>query len=107
MLSKPDLGNVKEILPGISMKALTWGDNSLLCEFHLRKGAIVPLHEHPQEQTGYLISGRMRFSGDDGDFVVEPGSSWNFKGGVAHAADVLEDSLAIEVFSPVRHDYLP
>ncbi len=107
MFSKPDVANFKEALPGISMKALTWGDNSLLCEFHLRKGAIVPLHQHPQEQTGYLISGRMLFSGDNGDFVVEPGSSWNFKGGVAHAANVLEDSLAIEVFSPVRQDYLP
>jgi len=89
------------------MKALTFGDNSLLCEFHLQKGSVVPLHQHPQEQTGYLISGRMRFSGNIEEFFVEPGSSWNFKGGVAHAADVLEDSVAIEVFSPVRQDYLP
>ncbi len=89
------------------MKALTFGDNSMLCEFHLKKGSVVPLHQHPQEQTGYLISGRMRFSGENGEFVAGPGSSWSFKGGVNHAADVLEDTVLVEVFSPVRMDYLP
>lgn len=107
MFYKPDSTNFREILPGIFMKALTFGDNSLLCEFHLKRGSIVPLHQHSQEQTGYLVTGLMRFSGDDGDFNVEPGSSWCFKGGVAHAANILEDSVLIEVFSPVRQDYLP
>jgi quercetin dioxygenase-like cupin family protein len=54
----------------------------------------------------YLISGRFRFSGDEGDFIVEPGCSWNFKGGLVHGAEVLEDSVAVEIFSPIRQDYL-
>jgi quercetin dioxygenase-like cupin family protein len=54
------------------MKALTYGDNSLLCEFQLEQGSIIPAHQHPQEQTGYLISGRLRFSSDEEDFIVEP-----------------------------------
>ena len=106
MLYKPDPTNFKQILPGVFMKALTYGDNSLLCEFQLKQGSIIPAHQHPQEQTGYLISGRLRFSNDEGDFIVETGSSWNFKGGKIHGAEVLEDSVAIEIFSPVRQDYL-
>ena len=106
MFYKPDPSNFKQILPGVFMKALTYGDNSLLCEFQLKQGSVIPAHQHPQEQTGYLISGRLRFSSDKEDFIVDPGSSWNFKGGIVHGAEVLEDSVAIEIFSPIREDYL-
>ena len=103
---QPNPTGYKEILPGIFMKALTYGDNSLLCEFQLKKGAVIPGHQHPQEQSGYLVSGLMRFNGEEGEFIVKPGYSWNFKGGIVHGAEVLEDSVAIEVFSPVRQDYI-
>jgi quercetin dioxygenase-like cupin family protein len=106
MLYKRDPSNFKQLLPGVFMKPLTYGENSLLCEFQLKQGSIIPAHQHPQEQSGYLISGRLRFSSDEGDFIVETGSSWNFKGGKIHGAEVLEDSVAIEIFSPVRQDYL-
>ena len=106
MYYQPDPSNFKQILPGVLMKPLTYGDNSLLCEFQLKQGSIIPAHQHPQEQTGYLISGRLRFSSNEGEFVAAPGSSWNFKGGQVHKAEVLEDTVAIELFSPVREDYL-
>ena len=106
MFYKPDPSKFKQILPGVFMKALTYGNNSLLCEFQLKQGSIIPAHQHSQEQTGYLISGRLRFSGGEEDFIAEPGSSWNFKGGIVHGAEVLQDSVAIELFSPVRQDYL-
>jgi quercetin dioxygenase-like cupin family protein len=106
MYYQPDPSNFKQILPGILMKPLTFGDNSLICEFQLKQGSIIPAHQHPQEQTGYLISGRLRFSCTEGEFIAGPGSSWNFKGGMIHKAEVLEDTVAIEIFSPVRQDYL-
>ena len=107
MLYKPNSSNYKELVPGVFMKPLTYGDNSLLCEFHLNKGAVIPAHQHPQEQIGYLVQGSLRFFGGEGENVVEPGYSWNFKGGVIHGAEALVDSVVIEVFSPVRQDYLP
>ncbi|MEW5940379.1 MAG: cupin domain-containing protein, partial [Chloroflexota bacterium] len=97
----------KELLPGIFMKPLVYGDNSLLCEFQLKQGAVIPAHGHPQEQTGYLVTGSLRFFGDEGETVVTPGCSWSFKGGVIHGAEALVDTVVIEVFSPVRQDYLP
>ena len=107
MQYKPDTSNYKELLSGVFMKALTYGDNSLLCEFQLKQGAIIPVHQHPQEQTGYLVHGSLRFFGDERESVVVPGCSWNFKGGVVHGAEALVDSVVIEVFSPARPDYLP
>lgn len=107
MQYKPDPSNYKELVPGVFMKTLSYGDHSLLSEFQLKKGAVIPAHQHPQEQTGYLVQGSLRFFGDEGETVVVPGASWTFKGGVMHGATALEDSVAVEVFSPVRQDYLP
>jgi quercetin dioxygenase-like cupin family protein len=104
---KPDSSNYRELGPGVTMKALTFGEHTLLCEFRIRQGAVMPAHQHPQEQTGYLVRGSLRFFGDEGEFVVVPGHSWDFKGGVVHGAEALADTVLIEVFSPVRQDYLP
>jgi len=103
---KPDQSVYKELLPGVFMKVLTVGDQSMLCEFELKQGAVIPAHQHPQEQSGYMVSGKMRFFGDEGETIIEPGCSWNFKGGVVHGVVVLDDSVVVEVFSPVRQDYL-
>jgi len=106
MIHQPDSSNFKELLPGIFMKTLTHGANALLCEFRLTKGTIIPAHQHPQEQIGYLVHGSLRLFGDEGESIVATGSSWCFKGGVIHGAEVLVDSVAVEVFSPMRLDYL-
>ena len=107
MFYKSNRDGYKQILPGIQLKTLVFGDKSLLSEFRMEQGSQLPSHAHSQEQTGYLISGRIRlFVGED-IFEVAPGDSWNVPGNVAHRAEILADSVAIEVFSPVREDYLP
>ncbi len=106
MLYKRNGDRYQELVPGVSIKPLTYGDHSMLCEFRLRQGAVIPAHQHPHEQTGYCVSGSVRFFGDEGETLVEPGCSWNFKGGVAHGAEALVDSVVIEVFTPTRQDYL-
>jgi quercetin dioxygenase-like cupin family protein len=75
--------------------------------FEWKKGSLLPRHTHPQEQTGYLVSGRIRLSIGDETFEVEPGDSWCVPGDVVHGAEILADSIAVEVFSPVREDYMP
>jgi quercetin dioxygenase-like cupin family protein len=67
----------------------------------------LPKHAHPHEQTGYLVKGKIRLTIGQETFVVEPGDSWCIPGNMDHSAEVLENSLAVEVFSPVRKDYLP
>lgn len=94
-------------LPGIERRTLVHGAATLLTEFRLRRGAALPRHAHPHEQTGYLVSGHMRLSVGGESFDARPGASWTIPGGVEHGAEVLEDSIAVEVFSPVREDYLP
>jgi len=89
------------------MKTLVHGERTLLGEFHLDAGSEVPVHSHPYEQTGYLVSGRMKFEVAGDRFDALPGCSWSIPVDVEHGARVVEDSVVIEVFSPVREDYLP
>jgi quercetin dioxygenase-like cupin family protein len=95
-----------EVLDGIRIKTLCNGDSMLMTEFLLQKDAILPGHSHPNEQTGYLVKGKIRlFIGDLVRDLV-PGDNWSIAKDVIHRAEILEDSVAIEVFSPVREDYL-
>ena len=94
-------------LSGISQKTLVYGKKTLLVEFRLKMGAIVPQHRHPHEQTGYLVSGRIRLIISGKAHNCEPGDSWCIPAGVEHGADILENAVAVEVFSPVRQEYIP
>ncbi|PKG31343.1 cupin domain-containing protein [Methanoregula sp.] len=94
-------------LPGISQKTLVWGESTLMTEFRLGKGAVLPAHSHPHEQTGYLVKGHMTLRIGNDAAVIRPGDSWNIPSSVMHHAEIHEDSVAIEIFHPVRKEYLP
>jgi quercetin dioxygenase-like cupin family protein len=102
-----DAAGHHDVLPGITMRTLSYGDATLMTEFRLLAGHQLPLHAHPHEQTGYLVSGRLVLTIDGTAHDAGPGDSWCIPGGVEHGADVLQDAVAVEVFSPVREDYLP
>ncbi len=107
MFAKYDSEGFLTPVDGIEMKTFAYGENSLLTRFHLKKGSVLSQHSHPQEQTGFMVSGKMRLFIDNKSFLAEPGDTWSIKGGVEHRAEIIEDSVAIEVFSPLREDYLP
>jgi len=107
MFSKANDAGYLRAFAGIERKTLVHGDKTLMTEFRLRKGALLPSHSHPHEQTGYLIKGRIRLKIGEQLFEAMPGDSWCIPGAVKHHAEILEDSIAIEVFSPIREDYLP
>lgn len=78
-----------------------------MIEFLLEKVYQLPKRSHPHEQTGYLVTGHIQLTIGSEEYDVMPGDSWCIIGNVEHGADFFEDSVAIEVFSPVREDYLP
>ena len=103
---RSDIGYVSPV-EGIKRKTLVYGERTLMCEFVLKKDTAMAEHSHPHEQAGYLVKGRLRFSVDKEAFDAQPGDSWCFLGGVEHSVKVLEDSVVIEIFSPVREEFLP
>lgn len=106
MFQKGSPTGYREVLDQIHQKTLVHGEKTLMAEFRLDKGASLPRHSHPHEQTGYLVTGHLELTIGATTHQVRPGDSWCIPGDLAHHAVALEDSLAIEVFSPVRVDYL-
>jgi len=107
MFERQNRSGYSSPLAGIEQKTLVYGDKTLMTEFLLQKGSILPVHAHPHEQTGYLVKGRIRLSIGDETHEAQPGDSWCIPGGVEHGAHIIEESVALEVFSPVREEYLP
>ena len=97
----------RESLPGIRQKTLVFGKNTLMAEFWLNEGSQLPQHTHQHEQTGYLVSGHMTLRIGNEESDIRPGASWNIPGNVEHSATIHGDSVAVEVFYPVREEYLP
>ena len=107
MFNKQGSEGYRQLAEGVRMKTLVHGEKTLMAEFRIDKGAKVPTHAHPHEQTGFMVSGTLRFNVDGKSFDAQPGDSWNIAGDKPHSAVALEDAVAVEVFSPVREDYLP
>ena len=101
MFYKANAEGYKTLVDGIRMKNLVHGERIQLAEFHVDKGVKLPKHQHPQEQSGYLISGSMRFIIGEEARIVGPGDSWNIPSNALHGLEVFEDTITIEVFSPV------
>ncbi len=107
MFQKKDEHGYKQAVEKITRKTLVYGKKTLLSEFRLEKGASLPSHNHPHEQTGYLVSGHIDLTIGQETHEVEPGDSWCIPGNIDHSAAAHKDSVVVEVFSPVREDFIP
>ena len=106
MLVKHGGTGYRRLTEGIEIRTLAYGEKTLMVEFLLRKGHELPLHTHPHEQTGYLVRGHIRLSVGGEVYEALPGDSWCIPGGMEHGGEFIEDSVVVEVFSPIREDYL-
>lgn len=97
----------RDLIDGVQLGTLVYGEKTLMGQFRLAGGSDLPLHHHPYEQTGYLISGRIVITIDGIDHEALPGDSWCIGTDVPHSARAIEDARVLEVFSPPREDYLP
>lgn len=94
-----------EIFGGVFRRTIVWGERAMVVEVDLPKGSVVTPHSHPHEQCGYLVSGKLEFTVEGTTGLIEPGGGWAVPGGATHSVVALEDSIAIDVFSPVREEY--
>lgn len=95
----------EQINPTISRQYIT-GDRVTVARFELKRGAVVPQHAHENEQVSYIISGALKFILEGRDIVVRGGEVLRIPPNVPHAAEAVEDTLAIDVFCPVRQDWI-
>ncbi|UOQ98624.1 cupin domain-containing protein [Hymenobacter sp. 5317J-9] len=99
----------KEQLSDQLSRRLITGDKMMLAHVYLKKGCIVPLHHHENEQITYILEGALRFhiGAEDGEeVIVRVGEVLHIPSNVPHMAEALEDTLDVDIFSPPRQDWL-
>jgi quercetin dioxygenase-like cupin family protein len=89
----------------ISRKIVT-GEREMLAQVSLKKGAIVPQHEHEAEQLTYILQGSLRFIINGDETIVREGEVLHIPSRVPHQAEALDDTVELDVFSPIRQDWL-
>ena len=86
------------------------GDQAMVAKLELKAGAVVPWHEHPNEQISLIQSGRLRFEFGPrvAEQVIEVGAGETvvIPGGLPHQVTILEDAVAFDVFAPPREDWI-
>ena len=95
-----------ELAAGVSGRPL-FGEGAMLNLIRFEPGAIVPLHSHPHEQLGMVLRGAMTFRIGDETRELGPGETWTIPSNVPHEATAgPEGAVVIDVFAPVREDWV-
>src|SRR5262245_12880610 len=98
---------VETIADGIQ-RQMIWGDRLTVCRLRIAPHTVTAVHTHPHEQMTIVVRGRVLFTIEDEQRVVSAGDVLHFPSNVAHGATMLEEEVVlIDVFSPVREDFLP
>ncbi len=99
---------VETVKPLLGRRLIT-GDRMMLAHVYLKKGCIVPLHHHDNEQLTYVLDGALKFwigSEDGEEIVVHAGEVLVIPSNVPHKAEALVDTLDVDIFCPPRQDWL-
>ena len=98
----------EELSPSIGRKMIT-GERMMIAQIFLKKGSVVPRHQHENEQITYILEGALRFHlGADGaeEVIVRAGEVLTIPPNLPHTAEALEDTLDVDIFDPPRQDWL-
>jgi len=96
---------LQKITEMMSQKIIA-GERQMLAQIYLKRGALIPMHSHESEQMTYILQGALRFVVDGEEIVLREGEVMHIPANVAHQAEALEDTFELDVFSPVRVDWM-
>ena len=89
----------------ISRKIIT-GEREMVTQIYLKRGAIVPMHSHESEQMTYVLQGGLRFLINGEEITVREGEVLHIPSWVPHQAEAIDDTFEMDIFSPIRQDWL-
>ena len=95
----------QQVAPGIERRYLT-ANRTTIARFAISRGALVPVHSHDQEQVSYVLTGALRFTVAGEQTLVRGGEALQIPSWAEHSVEAIEDTEVIDVFSPVRQDWV-
>ena len=98
---------VERIAPGIE-RQMIWGERLMVCRLRLAPHTVTAVHSHPHEQITLVEHGPVRFTIDGQTRIVHTGDVLHFPSDCEHGATMLDEEVVlIDIFSPIREDFLP
>ena len=96
----------KEVMNEKLWRKVICGDKAMVAQIFLAKDCVVPVHQHESEQFSYVVEGALKFQLDGMEIIVRVGDVLLIPSNVPHKAVALEDTLDIDIFSPIREDWM-
>src|SRR5438552_17831337 len=90
---------------GVSFDLLAIGPQSMGTKMRYRKDNVIPFHSHPNEQSGYLLSGLIRALTRDAQHELGPGDTYAIPANVEHSIEIIEPAEEVQVFTQPREDF--
>ena len=82
------------------------GESVMVARVLLKKGCVVPLHSHHNEQVTYILEGALKFVLEDREITVRAGEVLCIPPNVPHEAIAIEDTVDLDIFTPPREDWI-
>ncbi len=97
---------VEQLEPGIERQMIV-GENIMICRLRIGPNIVTPEHDHPHEQMTIVERGRALFTIGDEQRIAQAGDVLHFPSGTWHGATMLdEEVILVDIFSPIREDFL-
>jgi len=96
---------LEKITEMVSRKIVS-GTREMVAQHYLKKGALVPVHAHDSEQMTYVLQGALRAIVHGDEVVVREGEILHVPPGVPHQAEAIEDTFTLDLFCPIRQEWL-
>jgi quercetin dioxygenase-like cupin family protein len=96
---------LEKVTEMLSRKVVT-GEREMLAQIYLKRGCLVPTHSHESEQMTYILQGALKFLIGGDEITVREGEVLHIPSWVEHQAEALEDTFELDLFSPIRQDWL-
>ncbi|MFV0440834.1 MAG: cupin domain-containing protein [Lachnospirales bacterium] len=91
---------------GVKRKVMAYSDNIMVVEVHFEKGSVGSMHNHPHEQATYVLKGSFEFTIGGETKIVKEGDCLYKEPDIVHGAKALEEGVLLDVFTPMRKDFL-
>ena len=95
-----------EDLTPLLQRQLVVGGDIMVSRVLMKKGCVIPLHSHYNEQFSYILEGALKFWIDGKEIVVHAGEVLTIPRNMPHKAEALEDTVDLDVFHPPRADWI-
>ncbi len=91
---------------GVDFVVLSIGKSTMVTKMLYKLTDFVPFHKHPNEQSGYVISGKYKLKFDGKEYTLTEGDTYSIPADIEHSIEIIEAGEVVDVFSPIRLDYI-